>query len=121
MASLVDGRVRLKWSRRSIALLYGRILSGILVLVEIRAVVAGVQPAVEPVRVSPQDVAARLPVAAANVRAFVDFSLGKVAASLYCRMGIWRVERHQIIMFSFLDGMALDWRGSITGPRDPSL
>ena len=61
-------------------------------LVEIRAVVAGVQPAVEPVRVSPQDVAARLPVAAANVRAFVDFSLGKAAASLCYRMRIWRLS-----------------------------
>lgn len=89
-------------------------------LVEIRAVVAGVQPAVEPVRVSPQDVAARLPAAAAaNVRAFVDFSLGKVAASLCCRMRICRVERHQNIMFPVLDEMALGRRGSITGPRGP--
>ena len=85
-------------------------------LVEIRAVVAGVQPAVEPVRLSPQDVAARLPAAAANVRAFVDFSLGKVAASLWCQMRIWRVERHQHIIFPVLDEMAPCWIGSITGP-----
>lgn len=84
-------------------------------LVELRAVVAGVQPAVEPVRVSPQDVAARLPAAAANVRAFVDFSLGKVAASLWCRMRIWRVERHQHNVSPVLDEMALCWTGSIAG------
>jgi len=59
-------------------LLYGRILSGVLMLVVVRAVVADVQPAVQPVRVSPQDVAARMPAATANVRAFVDFSLGNV-------------------------------------------
>jgi hypothetical protein len=47
-------------------------------LVVVRAVVADVQPAVQPVRVSPQDVAARMPAATANVRAFVDFSLGNV-------------------------------------------
>ena len=41
-----------------------------------RAVVTDVQ--VEPDRVSPQDVAARMPAATANVRAFVDFSLGNV-------------------------------------------
>lgn len=74
VASLDDGRVRLKWLSRSIALLYGRILSGVVVLVENRAVVADVQ--VEPDRVLPQDVAARMPAATANVRACVDFSLG---------------------------------------------
>jgi hypothetical protein len=114
---LDDGRICLKWSSRSTALLYGRILSGVLVLVVVRAVVADVQPAVQPVRVSPQDVAARLPAATANVRAFVDFSLGNIGhlfmmsdEDLVC----WATSK---IMFSVLDEIAQGWRGSATDER----
>lgn len=113
--------IGLKWSRRSIALLYGRISSGVLVLVEIRAVVAGVQPAVEPVRVSPQDVAARLPAACGKRPCVRRLQPWQGRRLFMLSDEDLAVERHQNIMFSVLDEMALDWRGSIDGPRDPSL
>ena len=61
-------------------------------LVENRAVVADVQLAVEPDRVSPQDVAARMPAATASVRAY---ALAMSTTSLCRRVRISRVERHR--------------------------
>jgi hypothetical protein len=87
-------------------------LSGVLVLEEVRAVVADVQPAVEPDRVSTQDVAAQMP---ANVRAFVDFSLGDVG-HLFNGVGrdlVYCATSKKIIVL-VLDKMALGWRESIT-------
>ena len=75
-------------------------------LVEIRAVVADVHPAVELVRVPPQDVAARVLGSGKSVRLSTS-ALAMSATSLRCRMKFWGIPRHQYIMFPVLDEMEL--------------